>query len=83
MSNQTSLMAFEQIKPELAALQKTVYEAISRYGPCTDNELIKYTGLNGSTLRPRRVELQREQWITIAGYKTQPNGRKAQLWRVI
>ncbi len=80
---QMSLMAFEAIKPEQSALQSLVYASLRTYGAQTDTELESTTGLKGSTLRPRRIELLNSQWITIAGYKIQNNGRKATLWKAL
>lgn len=82
-TQQMSLMAYEAVKPQMNELQSIVYASLRTYGEQTDNELEKTTGLKGSTLRPRRIELQKNHWITIAGYKIQNNGRKATLWRAL
>jgi predicted transcriptional regulator len=81
-NSQTSLMAFEQIKPELSRLQALVYAAVASRQGSTDNDLERLTGLKGSTLRPRRVELQREGWIKQRGAVRQENGRIATVWVV-
>lgn len=81
-TQQLTLAAYEQIKPEMGRLQNLVYAVIAAYGPLTDVEIEEKTGLKGSTSRPRRVELTKSQWIKLAGYKIQDNGRKATLWKV-
>ena len=80
--NQKSLEAYILLEPHLNELQNTIKQTIRLLEPCTDNEIIEATGMNPSTVRPRRIELSRLGVIEIAGEKTQPNGRKATTWRI-
>ena len=80
--NQKSLEAYILLEPSLNDLQNTVKTAISLIQPCTDNEIIEFTGMNPSTIRPRRIELMRLGVIEVEGEKTQKNGRKATTWRI-
>jgi hypothetical protein len=80
-ARQTSLEAYKVIRPEISHLQMVVLKAIHDFGPCSDNEIEAITGLKGSTVRPRRIELLRLMMISDAGIAVQKNGRKNTLWR--
>ena len=79
----TSKDAAKEIRPHLGRLQRKVYDYIVARGQhgATDCELEYFLGLIGSTVRPRRVELQRAELIRDSGMKrlTQ-SGRKAVVW---
>lgn len=81
-TSDASIEAAEQIKPHGPVLREKVYLTIDTYGPLTDERIAYYTGLNPSTARPRRLELQREGRIVQAGHGTTSSGRKAALWAV-
>lgn len=79
---QTTLEAYDAIKPRLTALQSTVYCAILRASQgLTDNEICSVTGINGSTVRPRRIELERMGLVMGVGVRTGINGRNSVVWR--
>jgi hypothetical protein len=75
--------AAESVKPHLSKMQAIVLYAVARLGPITDNGLIDVLGGNASTIRPRRVELERKGHIYKSGTVRQSNGRNAAVWRVI
>jgi len=78
---QTTLEAYDAIIPRLSQLQSVVYCAILKASKgLTDNEICSYTGMNGSTVRPRRIELERMGLITIYGIKKGINGRNSIVW---
>lgn len=82
MAQQTSLQAYFLILSSMNDLQRKVYKALELVSDQTDNDLELTTGLKGSTLRPRRIELERAGLIESSGYKVQRNGRKANTWRI-
>lgn len=54
-----------------------------RDGPKTDEEICLATGLRGSTVRPRRLELLRGRLIEDSGeVRPTRSGREAIVWRV-
>lgn len=81
-SSDTSIEAAEQIAPHVLTLRDRVFHYVENHGPVTDEEIARYTGLNPSTARPRRLELQREGRIIQAGYAKTTSGRRATLWAV-
>ena len=78
----TSHAAAAQIAPEAPNLRERVFAYIEAHGALTDEQIAAGTGLNPSTVRPRRVELARAGRIEVAGYSHTTSGRKAQAWRV-
>ena len=79
--SQTSKAAAKQIEPTAGTLRRLVYDAI-RARPMTDAELQEALGLEGSTERPRRREVQRAGLIEDSGdRRPTPSGRLAVVWR--
>lgn len=79
---QTTLEAYDAIIPHLSTLQSTVYCAILRASQgLTDNEICSVTGIGGSTVRPRRIELERMGLIMGVGVRKGINGRSSIVWR--
>lgn len=80
----TSNAAAKSIKPAAGTLRRTLLDFLRFVGPegATDEEMQHGTGMNPSTQRPRRGELQRMGLIEDAG-TTRPtaSGRKAVVWR--
>jgi transcription initiation factor IIE alpha subunit len=78
----TSRQAAESVRPHLGALQQRVLDFIRDRGGATDNEIIAGTGLSGSTVRPRRIELvQRGLVVDCGETRATETGRKAVVWR--
>lgn len=66
-----------------ASLREHVYRYIKRQGAhgATDHEIQVALQLEGSTQRPRRVELVQQKRITDSGERREtPSGRKAAVW---
>ena len=80
----TSLAAARQIEPHLGRLQAMVLEYVKAQGSrgATDLEMQEALGLDGSTLRPRRRELQKAGAIyrTIETRPTK-SGMQASVWK--
>jgi hypothetical protein len=78
----TSESAAISMAPKAGTLRAKVLEEIKR-GPKTDEELCDLTGLQGSTLRPRRVELVNLGLIETDGTGITRSGRKALKWKAV
>ena len=79
----TSKAAAENIKPARPTLRARVLELIRASGSAglTDDQIQSLTGMNPSTQRPRRIELQEAGLIRDSG-KTRPtrSKRQATVW---
>ena len=80
LHSKTSESAAISMAPKAGTLRAKVLEEIKR-GPKTDEQLCDLTGLQGSTLRPRRVELVNLGLIETDGTGITRSGRKALKWR--
>lgn len=80
---QTSLEAFESIKPLAVTKREEVYEFLKKNGPMTDEEIQNGLDMNPSTQRPRRIELEAEGRVVAAGYGVTKAGRKAIIWMAV
>lgn len=78
--NETSRAAAVSIRPVAGTLRARVLEAIERHGPLTDEAGCELTGMNPSTWRPRRVELERAGLIRAAGERAGRSGRAMTTW---
>lgn len=76
----TSHAAAVAIKTAVPTLRDRVYRTIVALGPVTDEEIADALGMNGSTERPRRVELVSAGLIHQEGTKATRSGRQAALW---
>jgi hypothetical protein len=81
----TSIEAAEQIGSSAAALRAKVYHFIAERGDhgATDDECQLGLKLQGSTQRPRRIELVARGLIVDSGMtRLTTSGRKAIVWRI-
>lgn len=78
----TSRAAAEAIAPKRATLAAKLLEAYERWGPMTDDEASRRTGIGLNSLRPRRVWLVEQGLVVVAGIGTSDAGRKATVWRL-
>jgi len=81
--SETSQAAARAIDPYAVGLRAQVYFAIARAGAdgLTDLEVEAKTGLAGSTVRPRRVELVRLGLVHDSGRtRKTKSGREATIW---
>ena len=80
----TSKDAAKQINQHKREIDKErIFQFIKAQGidGATDQEIEKFTGIKGDTLRPRRGELQRAGKITKALFKRKTeSGRNAAVW---
>lgn len=77
----TSVVAGRRIRMPAKTYRAQVHEAL-RAGPKTDEEICRATGLRGSTVRPRRLELLRDGLIEDSGQvRPTRSGREAIVWR--
>lgn len=78
----TSLWAALAIAPHVNRLAGVVLDAIRAAGErgMTDGEIQAATGLDGNTVRPRRVELERAGLIAACGTRATAAGRQAAVW---
>jgi hypothetical protein len=80
----TSRAAARWIEPKRPNLRVRVYAVIKRYGSATDEEIQLETGLNPSTVRPRRVELVELGLVRDSGRRRPTrSGRRAVVWEAI
>ncbi len=84
MIQETSLLAYISIQPELNQKQAEVLRAIQELnehsGPCTDLEIAHHLGWAINRITPRRKELQEQGYISPAGRRLQETGRSAITW---
>jgi transcription initiation factor IIE alpha subunit len=80
----TSREAAALIEPKRPTLRARVLKAIKRYGALTDEEIQTETGLNPSTVRPRRIELVEMGLVRDSGRRRETrSGRRAVVWEAI
>ncbi len=66
----------------LNAMQRRVLAYLEQHGPATDEEIATGLGMNPSTQRPRRIELERFGLVVKDGTRRTSSGRMACVWRV-
>lgn len=78
----TSRAAAASVKESAPTLREAVLRLLRDRGPGTDHEIAAALGIDGSTARPRRVELVRLGLVEDSGKQAlTPSGRKAVIWR--
>jgi hypothetical protein len=85
ISRLTSRRAAEAAEPKSGTIRLNVLDAIRASGlsGLTDSQIQRALGLDGSTERPRRIELQRANWITSGPARRTQSGRMAVTWIAI
>ena len=81
--SRTSMEAADSLDGDaLNRLQRQVLAVIAAASDgLTDEEIQLRTGMNPSTQRPRRIELQKRGFIEQAGTRRTASGRQAAVWR--
>jgi hypothetical protein len=80
----TSHYAAERILPKTGTQRSRVLEAIRRQGGLTDEEIADRLGMNPSSVRPRRQELQKAGWVEDSGdRRPTASGAQAIVWMVV
>jgi hypothetical protein len=83
MIRQTSLMAYEDILPELSQRHQEYIEALRQIGhPATDLEVSRYAGHSDPNyFRPRRNELVKMGLVVESGHRPcSVSGKTALVW---
>lgn len=78
----TSKAAAVAVAPKAPSLKEQVYlylRGLGTYG-ATDLEGAAHFGMDGSTYRPRRIELVGEGRVVSGGTRKTPSGRTATVW---
>ncbi len=79
----TSLDAYQSIRPQLGARQQAVYDAIRTLGCPTNTELSRYLRLPINQITPRTNELREKGFVTECEKRTcGVTGRTVWSWRV-
>lgn len=78
----TSRAAADSIVPHRKTMKDRVSDFIGSCGfrGATDEEIQEGTGMNPSTERPRRQELEKDKVIKSAGTRWTKSGREAKVW---
>lgn len=77
----TSEAAASSLAPVLGELHARVWAAVmASDAGLTDEEICERTGLQGNTVRPRRVELVATGHLVEGGKRPTKNGRNAVVW---
>ena len=79
----TSREAAVSVYGTVASQRERVFRYIEANGPCSDDAVIAGLGLDGSSVRPRRIELFEAGRITQAGECLTRKGRRAVAWQVV
>lgn len=80
VDSETSVDAAIANMPNRSGQRERVLAYLQEWGPATDEQIQDALGLEGSTERPRRVELARAGLIKKSGVAQTRSGRRACLW---
>ena len=80
-TSNTSYAAAVSVRRSAPAQREAVYAALYASGPLTAEQLADHTGLSGDSIRPRLVELRREERVVDTGQRRRTRaGRFAVVW---
>ena len=80
----TSYAAAVAKRATAPAQRMTVYATLVAAGPLTAEQLADHTGLSGDSIRPRLVELRREERVVDTGQRRRTRaGRFAVVWAAV
>lgn len=82
MMQQTSLYAYEELRPELAKKQAIVYAAISLLRSACNQEISRFLNIPINCVTPRVHELRKIGLVKEDQIVVSPSGRSATAWRV-
>lgn len=83
MIQQTSLLAYLEVKPNLGQRQNDVLNAIMFLGKCTDQQIMKHLGWPINCITNRRGELLKKGLIKEAGLIKNEGNRLVTTWEVV
>jgi len=79
--SRTSILAADKAAGNAASIRERVYQTIKAAADgLTDLEIQALLGIDGSTERPRRIELLNSDRIKAIGTRKTPSGRLATVW---
>lgn len=78
----TSHHAALAVAEKLPRRRREVFDFIAAHPGCTDEQIADGMGLDGSSVRPRRQELEKAGLITEDGHGTTRAGNLAVRWKV-
>ena len=80
---QTSLMAFEEIRPHIGKQETEVLECIKEHQPICDRDISYETGIEKTSVCGRRNSLYKKGFIRVSHVDTDPTtGKQVTLWMV-
>jgi len=82
MGSKTSYDAAQKFTQFAGSKRNLIWRWLAGVGVATDKDMQEALQMDGSTQRPRRLELFRDGHIVEAGTIKQDNGRMATLWAV-
>jgi hypothetical protein len=80
--SESSRLAARQLTGKAKSLRQQVFDFLKASGPATDKQIQEALSMEGSTQRPRRIELVERGLVVQMGKVMQPNGRVAVAWGV-
>jgi hypothetical protein len=81
---QTSLQAYDEIKPELGKRQREVYMWLREHGPATNTMISQGMNLPINCITPRVVELREKKKVGVAYIQQDMiTGRRAIFWQIV
>lgn len=81
MTEQTSLQAFEKIKPEITKLHLQILKKMNPDDDYIRSELCNITGIRESTMCARLHELEDKGLIFVCGNRSNTRGRKCKTYK--
>lgn len=80
-AQETSRIAYIEVRPHLCERQKKVLEVITKFGPQTNSEMAEKLGWTINTVTPRTNELVKKKLLReIDRRKCYVTGRQAIVW---
>lgn len=78
---QTSILAYTEVKPKLGQKQAEVLEAIEQIAPASNRMIARHLGWEINSVTPRVLELRVKGKVVQAYIGTERSGRKAIFWK--
>lgn len=83
MIQQTSLLAFSNIRKDLPARQGQVLDCIEQYGPIANKTIAQMLNLPINSITGRVLELRRKQLVELARVDMSAEHRRVMFWRAV
>ena len=82
MIQQTSLMAYDGVKPRIGNRQGQILECLREHGPMTNKMISRKMGLPINCVTPRVLELRKLGLVVEYWNALMRGGRREMLWEV-